>query len=231
MPETPQQRWDRKHPEKRAAIWKRYYDANRVTLLMKKKAYSPDYYKRNRTRIRAKQKQYYRKNAHKVRERGIKYRNQNKEKLAQKNKDWNERNRDCPEYKRKRTIGARRTYLKSKKKTLARHKRWRANNRALVAFYRMKRRAMEAGATINLAQIKEFIKQVRSKEELQCSYCLKVTPIKRIHIDHIIPLCKGGAHSVENLCVSCKKCNLQKGRQTPGSWIREDLQKELYGKI
>jgi 5-methylcytosine-specific restriction endonuclease McrA len=32
----------------------------------------------------------------------------------------------------------------------------------------------------------------------------------RMHLDHVVPWSQGGTHSVENLVVSCAKCNLAK---------------------
>jgi 5-methylcytosine-specific restriction endonuclease McrA len=31
------------------------------------------------------------------------------------------------------------------------------------------------------------------------------------HIDHMVPLSKGGTYDIENLVPSCRKCNLDKG--------------------
>lgn len=31
-----------------------------------------------------------------------------------------------------------------------------------------------------------------------------------IHVDHIIPRCKGGTDNLENLVTACRKCNLTK---------------------
>ena len=35
-------------------------------------------------------------------------------------------------------------------------------------------------------------------------------------IDHIIPLSRGGAHSVLNCACACRKCNGDKGNSMPG---------------
>ena len=46
----------------------------------------------------------------------------------------------------------------------------------------------------------------------QCGYCgIKVTPKTR-QLDHIHPQCKGGADTVDNLRMSCKRCNRLKGK-------------------
>jgi 5-methylcytosine-specific restriction endonuclease McrA len=54
------------------------------------------------------------------------------------------------------------------------------------------------------------VKELRDRIEFfgnTCVYCQK-NPHQ--HLDHIIPLSKGGAHSIKNLAPSCAKCNLSK---------------------
>ena len=74
-----------------------------------------------------------------------------------------------------------------------------------------KRKALKKQAEVNLAGIMAFRVSVLSRKKFCCSYCNRVQPISEVHFDHIIPLSKGGSHSVENLCVSCQTCNLKKG--------------------
>jgi hypothetical protein len=55
------------------------------------------------------------------------------------------------------------------------------------------------------------------KQEKKCAYCANVLT-KTIEIDHIKPLARRGPHSIENICVCCKKCNETKGDKTPEEW-------------
>lgn len=50
-----------------------------------------------------------------------------------------------------------------------------------------------------------------------CKVCGAST---NLHIDHIIPLSKGGKTILSNLQVLCKKCNLQKGNKTMEQFIQ-----------
>ena len=52
-------------------------------------------------------------------------------------------------------------------------------------------------------------KQVKRRDGMVCRYCGKFTPDG--HVDHIIPLSKGGTDAIDNLCWSCRECNLRKG--------------------
>lgn len=37
-------------------------------------------------------------------------------------------------------------------------------------------------------------------------------------LDHVVPLSRGGAHSVANLALACRQCNAQKRERTPEEW-------------
>ena len=58
------------------------------------------------------------------------------------------------------------------------------------------------------AQIKA---RVIERDGLICVYCGKLVTHLTLHIDHVVPISRGGGNSMENLCVACKKCNLAKG--------------------
>lgn len=59
---------------------------------------------------------------------------------------------------------------------------------------------------------------VIERDGFTCAYC-GVEPSK-IHLDHIVPISRGGANNSENLTVSCSACNLSKGARTPEEWRR-----------
>lgn len=60
-------------------------------------------------------------------------------------------------------------------------------------------------------------REVYQRDHFTCAYCgadLTSEP-RKICIDHVIPLLKGGAGSRKNLVTSCKKCHGRKGERTP----------------
>jgi 5-methylcytosine-specific restriction endonuclease McrA len=61
---------------------------------------------------------------------------------------------------------------------------------------------------------------VRHQYALQkgkCHWCDK--PVgDDYHVDHIIPLSKGGDNSARNICISCPTCNSSKGAKLPHEW-------------
>jgi 5-methylcytosine-specific restriction endonuclease McrA len=38
---------------------------------------------------------------------------------------------------------------------------------------------------------------------------------KNIHLDHYVPLAKGGLNTIENIVISCSKCNMSKHSKDP----------------
>ena len=47
-----------------------------------------------------------------------------------------------------------------------------------------------------------------------CAYCGKPLTIKDVTLDHVIPRCRGGKTTWENLVVACVMCNDKKGSRT-----------------
>lgn len=52
-----------------------------------------------------------------------------------------------------------------------------------------------------------------------CYLCGKDCTPKELHLDHVIPLSRGGSHSPDNLKVSCALCNLSKGAMTASEYV------------
>lgn len=52
---------------------------------------------------------------------------------------------------------------------------------------------------------------VLQRDDFRCRYRGAKAQDATLHIDHIIPLAKGGTNSPENLAAACEQCNLGKG--------------------
>lgn len=61
---------------------------------------------------------------------------------------------------------------------------------------------------------KTLVNKIKDNFELKCYYCGESVTKKRCTVDHLIPLCRGGQHAPQNLRISCKKCNCEKGQMT-----------------
>ena len=63
--------------------------------------------------------------------------------------------------------------------------------------------------------IKEkLLKLVKSEDDWQCVYCLKLNNVKLAEADHIHPVNKGGLTTMQNMVLICKDCNSKKSNQT-----------------
>ena len=43
---------------------------------------------------------------------------------------------------------------------------------------------------------------------------------KQYHVDHVVPLSRGGGDGPDNLVIACAACNLQKGDKLPHEWAK-----------
>ena len=52
--------------------------------------------------------------------------------------------------------------------------------------------------------------QVAAKANYKCRYCGQSARVVKTHVDHIVPISKGGSDDIDNLCLACEACNLKK---------------------
>jgi hypothetical protein len=67
------------------------------------------------------------------------------------------------------------------------------------------------------AHVPDAMKQaVRERAGDRCEYCLihQAGQVATFHIDHCIPLHRGGETEVQNLALACPRCNASKGPDT-----------------
>lgn len=77
------------------------------------------------------------------------------------------------------------------------------------------RRQHLSGALIEDVSREEIIE----RDGLVCYLCERVDlKLSEIHLDHVIPLSRGGDHTRENLRVSCADCNIEKGVLTEAEY-------------
>ena len=95
-------------------------------------------------------------------------------------------------------------------------KKWVTNNpekrKEVNRISELRRRAAKKNVVANKFAISDIINAYGDK----CFYCNG----KFEHVDHYIPLSKGGPHSLENVRPSCKNCNLRKGSKMPEDFER-----------
>lgn len=57
-----------------------------------------------------------------------------------------------------------------------------------------------------------------SAQAKDCAWC-GVSCEDDFQVDHIVPIARGGEHEIENLTISCRKCNRAKGSMLPAEFL------------
>jgi 5-methylcytosine-specific restriction endonuclease McrA len=78
------------------------------------------------------------------------------------------------------------------------------------------RRAAKSGARGVLSR--GIRKKLFTAQDGKCVYCHTALP-SNAHLDHIMPLAKGGPHTDENVQLLCPDCNLSKGAKSPDEFL------------
>jgi 5-methylcytosine-specific restriction endonuclease McrA len=128
-----------------------------------------------------------------------------KQEAADYNTQWC---KDNPDKKGDQT----RRYREAHPEAVSAQKRaWCRTNAEKVREQHRRRRALKAGCSVGPVDIRLVIEKAGGL----CQKCgILIAPHLR-HIDHVVPLSKGGPHSQENLQLLCRDCNLKKGAKMP----------------
>lgn len=84
------------------------------------------------------------------------------------------------------------------------------------------RRALKRGNGGRYTEVE--IKLLFEKQEGKCFYCgdlIYSSFDKELHVDHKVPLSRGGVNSIENIALACSKCNLRKYDKTAEEFLVE----------
>lgn len=130
----------------------------------------------------------------------------------EKLKQWKRENPD------KVAAVTKRTYEKHKAERDAYRRQWRIDNPEATAAARDRRRARAAGAEGSYT--KDDVRHLLSTQGRVCRYCSG--QLTKFHVDHFIPLSRGGSNWPSNLVLSCPPCNWSKAGKMPWDF-RPDL--------
>lgn len=153
-----------------------------------------------------------------------KWRDQNKEDLKERNRKWREANREenaerhraYYEQNKEEIIQKSREYAIANKERRAKQMReWRIANYARVVAYGRIRRAQKLNA--QGTHTGDDIKRQYKAQKGLCYYCHNHVG-DTYHVDHVVPLSRGGSNDPENLVIACPACNLSKNKRLPHEW-------------
>jgi 5-methylcytosine-specific restriction endonuclease McrA len=138
--------------------------------------------------------------------------------------------RDTPEFQAKRKAHREATKAQKRAYDAERHRKnaeaikarvrdWVAQNRdrrrTIVTNYDARRRAW-AGSGVSTSELRAWL----ISQPKRCYWCGSDCAENR-HIDHYVPLSKGGKHELANLVIACGPCNLRKNAKDPLDFARE----------
>ena len=197
--------WNRENREKHRCYVRNYYIGHKEAEIRKVSRWAKDNPEKNRKKAH----KYYINNKDKV---------QTKRRETYKNNDVHERayavyyyHKDIDKSRQENRL----RYLLNKEKYKEKVKLWRQKHPEQQKIYSQNRRAKKMGAGTHTQ------KQVQSILELQnnkCLYCDISLDIISKHLDHFIPLSRGGTNTEENLVWACYKCNLNKKDKFATEW-------------
>lgn len=61
-------------------------------------------------------------------------------------------------------------------------------------------------------------KRVHQRDGGRCRYCAAPLAFEDMHVDHVVPVARGGRDNLSNLAAACAGCNLSKGAKTLEEW-------------
>jgi 5-methylcytosine-specific restriction endonuclease McrA len=143
---------------------------------------------------------------------------------SEKRKAWRQRNRDRanaqsleyvrrnPQLRRKWTSINRDRHREERREQARRTtEKQLASHAKNEGARRARKRMLPSG---NDAAIAAIYRRAKSEGLVVCHYCKAEIPFGRRHVDHAIPLARGGSHLESNLVIACSTCNLAKGTRT-----------------
>ena len=115
---------------------------------------------------------------------------------------------------------------RTKIKRIALHRCWCKANPEKKRDYELKRRAQKLKTMISKFDIEKWF--AFQPKPLRCYLCGKlIRKNEKFHIEHRIPLARGGIHAPWNLGIAHAQCNLSKHKKTPSEYNPEKFQPEL----
>lgn len=109
-------------------------------------------------------------------------------------------------------------YLKERDHRIAYQTEYLKRNPDVAKRAKNKRRARKTAAGVFVVTSKDW-RRVVDRQRGECFYCGRS---RALSMDHVIPLSRGGRHSVGNIVAACMPCNSSKRTRYITEWRRRD---------
>jgi 5-methylcytosine-specific restriction endonuclease McrA len=158
--------------------------------------YSKARYLAKKDEIQVYKQEYYVKNLPLIRQQRLEYWKQNRDRLNEAQREYKQANPD-----RVREI----------------RREWNRKNPEAVRTHDNKKRAMRLRAPGKFT--KDDVKKLLALQKYTCVICR--SKLTKYHVDHKIPLARGGSNDPENLQILCPPCNQSKGAKDPIEFMQQ----------
>lgn len=184
---------------------------------------------RNRKRQLQQAKIWSRNNPDKVREMQRRSRLRHRDKRNAACSRWRRRNPELSrlislasyrKHAEPRRENSRKWYAKNRKWATRRARKWKARNKARCVAYAYTRRMREKKNGGNFTQTEWQLLCLKFAN--RCVRCLR---IRKLTVDHVLPVALGGSNNIANIQPLCKRCNLIKNRK------HEDFRRNAIKKL
>lgn len=199
------------HCKQCAAIYNaRWRNENKDILKIKK----AEYHANNREEILRKHRIWMAENIESVKQKQLEYRNKNKEKARINSIKWRLENT-----KRSRD-SSKRWRSSNKDRYKAINKRFLQNNPGIKISYEENRRARKLSLSGEVSR--DIVPRLLKSQKHLCACCKADLVKNKYHLDHIMPLKLGGAHTDHNMQILCVTCNLKKSAKHPIEFMQDN---------
>lgn len=156
------------------------------------------------------------------------YREANRDKLTAKTLEWRAAHRDkFDAYQRAYQAANRHRTIQraiewrqnNAERASARARLWRQANPNLKVLSEQRRRARIKGVGGNLSS--NIHEKLMALQQCKCAVCRTSLKKVRPHVDHIMPIARGGANTDDNVQLLCPTCNFRKHAKHPVDFMQE----------
>lgn len=163
-------------------------------------------YIKNKEKILARQKEYYRANQQGAINYARQWRKDNPDRCREYHRVYAERYSE--KERQRHFLKSRRYALENPEAVRLSSRRWSSKNKEKVALKNANRRA----------KTREFLVTEKDIARIYAQPCSNCELKEHITLDHIVPLARGGNHSVGNFQPLCRSCNSSKGAKLMMEW-------------
>lgn len=194
------------HKSEKSEYDKKYRAANQEKILADKKRY----YLEHKEQIALYHREYARQHREQKRAYCRAYNQANKERIRARQRQYDH------EHREERRAQQRAYWASNRDHLLEYHRQYHKEHPEYRKAQKSRRRSLEYAGNGSFSHAD--VRMLFHSQNGRCWWCGKRIKDKRYHVDHRIPLVRGGTNNPENLCISCPDCNLQKGAKLPQEW-------------